>query len=132
MFSMQFVDLRMYRSPAIALWAAAIGLALTLGPHAACAALPDIDVSGFGTAGFAITDTDKATFVRSQAQPVGVDETGDVGLDSLLAVQATVHLSDMFSVTGQAMVRMTVLTSSTAPLWAWPTSTHRFFTAEPI
>ena len=103
----------MFRSPAIALWAAATGLALTLGPRAACAALPDIDVSGFGTAGFAITDTDKATFVRSQAQPVGVDETGDVGLDSLLAVQATVHLSDMFSVTGQAMVRR-LFTSSFA------------------
>lgn len=103
----------MYRSPAIALWAAAIALTLALGPRAACAALPDIDVSGFGTAGFAITDTDKATFVRSQAQPVGVDETGDVGLDSLLAVQATVHLSDMFSVTGQAMVRR-LFTSSFA------------------
>jgi hypothetical protein len=67
--------------------------------------MPDVDVSGFGTAGFAITDTSKATFVRSQEQPVGVDESGDVGLDSLLAVQATVHLSDMFSATGQAMVR---------------------------
>ena len=103
----------MYRSPAIATWAAAIVLALALGPRAARAALPDIDVSGFGTAGFAITDTDKATFVRSQAQPVGVDETGDVGLDSLLAVQATVHLTDMFSVTGQAMVRR-LFTSSFA------------------
>ena len=93
----------MYRSPPIA--AAIIALALALGPGTAGAVLPDIDVSGFGTAGFAITDTDKATFVRSQAQPVGVDDTGDVGLDSLMAVQATVHLSDMFSVTGQAMVR---------------------------
>src|SRR5581483_2100235 len=55
--------------------------------------------------GFAITDTSKASFVRSQEQPVGVDESGDVGLDSLLAVQATVHLSDMFSATGQVMVR---------------------------
>jgi hypothetical protein len=83
----------------------AAAIALALGSDAARAALPDIDVSGFGTAGFAITDTSKATFVRSQEQLVGVDETGDVGLDSLLAVQATVHLSDMFSVTGQAMVR---------------------------
>ena len=93
----------MYRSPAIT--TATIALVFGLGPGAAGAALPDIDVSGFGTAGFAITDTSKATFVRSQEQPVGVDESGDVGLDSLLAVQATVHLSDMFSATGQAMVR---------------------------
>jgi hypothetical protein len=93
----------MYRSPAIT--TATIALVFGLGPGAAGAALPDIDVSGFGTAGFAITDTSKATFVRSQEQPVGVDESGDVGLDSLLAVQATVHLNDMFSATGQAMVR---------------------------
>ena len=93
----------MYRSPAIT--TATIALVFGLGSGAAGAALPDIDVSGFGTAGFAITDTSKATFVRSQEQPVGVDESGDVGLDSLLAVQATVHLNDMFSATGQAMVR---------------------------
>jgi len=93
----------MYRSPAKT--TATLALALGLGPVAASAALPDVDVSGFGTAGFAITDTSKATFVRSQEQPVGVDESGDVGLDSLLAVQATVHLSDRFSATGQAMVR---------------------------
>ena len=94
----------MYRSPAMT--TATLALALGLGSGAADAVtLPDVDVSGFGTAGFAITDTSKATFVRSQLQPVGVDETGDVGLDSLLAVQATVRLSDMFSATGQAMVR---------------------------
>ena len=103
----------MYRSPAIAMWAAAIALALALGPRATRAALPEHRCQRLGTAGFAITDTDKATFVRSQAQPVGVDETGDVGLDSLLAVQATVHLTDMFSVTGQAMVRR-LFTSSFA------------------
>jgi hypothetical protein len=93
----------MCRSPAIT--AVTIALALSLGSGAAGAASPEIDVSGFGTAGFAITNTDKATFVRSQAQLVGADDTGDVGLDSLLAVQATVRLDEMFSATGQAMVR---------------------------
>ena len=93
----------MYRSPAIT--TAIVALAFALGSGSAGAAGPDVEVSGFGTAGFAITDTAKATFVRSQEQPVGVDETGDVGLDSLMAVQATVRLNDMFSATGQAMVR---------------------------
>ena len=93
----------MYRSPAIA--TAIVALAFALGSGSADAAGPDVEVSGFGTAGFAITDTAKATFVRSQEQPVGVDETGDVGLDSLMAVQATVRLNDMFSATGQVMVR---------------------------
>lgn len=69
------------------------------------AALPDIDVSGFGTAGYAITDSGKVEFGRSQFQPVGADEDGDVGVDSLIAVQATVHLTDMLSTTTQAMVR---------------------------
>jgi hypothetical protein len=97
----------MHRSPAIttAIKTAIIALLLGLASGTAAAAGPDVEVSGFGTAGFAITDSAKATFVRSQEQPVGVDETGDVGLDSLLAVQATVRLNDMFSATGQAMVR---------------------------
>jgi hypothetical protein len=69
------------------------------------AALPDIDVSGFGTAGFAFTDTSKAEFGRSQFQPVGANEQGDVGVDSLLGLQGTVHLNDKFSATAQAMVR---------------------------
>ena len=90
----------MCRSRAVT--AAVIVLACAPG---AAAALPEIDVSGFGTAGYAITDSGKVEFGRSQFQPDGADETGDVGVDSLLAVQATVHLTDMFSATGQAMVR---------------------------
>ena len=79
-------------------------IVLTCAPGAR-AALPDIDVSGFGTAGYAITDSSKVEFGRSQFQPAGADETGDVGVDSLLAVQATVHLTDMLSATTQVMVR---------------------------
>jgi hypothetical protein len=90
----------MCRSRAVT--AAVIVLACAPGARAA---LPDIDVSGFGTAGFAFTDTSKAEFGRSQFQPVGANEQGDVGVDSLFAVQATVHLNDMFSATTQAMVR---------------------------
>jgi len=80
-------------------------LALALCPMWAGAALPAIDVSGFGTGGFAITDTGKAEFGRAQEQPVGANSEGDVGLDSLLALQGTMHLNDMFSATVQAMVR---------------------------
>jgi hypothetical protein len=91
----------MCRSRAVA--AAIIVLACAPGARAA---LPDVDVSGFGTAGYAITDTGrKVEFGRSQFQGGGADEDGDVGVDSLLGVQATVRLTDMFSTTTQLMVR---------------------------
>lgn len=70
------------------------------------AALPEVDVSGFGTAGYVVTDTGgKVEFGRSQFQAGGADGNGDVAVDSLLAVQATVHLNEVFSTTAQAMVR---------------------------
>lgn len=91
----------MCRSRAVA--AAVVVLACAPGARAA---LPDVDVSGFGTAGYVITDTGrKVEFGRSQFQGGGADEDGDVAVDSLLGVQATVHLTDMFSTTTQAMVR---------------------------
>jgi hypothetical protein len=93
----------MYRSPARA--AASIMLALTLGSTWARAALPQIEVSGFGTGGFAITDNGKAEFGRVQQQTVGANNEGDVGVDSLFAVQGTVHLTDMLSATVQGTVR---------------------------
>jgi hypothetical protein len=93
----------MYRSPARS--AAAIMLALALCSTWARAALPPIDVSGFGTGGFAITDNGKAEFGRAQQQLVGANNEGDVGVDSLLALQGTVHLTDMFSATVQGVVR---------------------------
>ena len=85
--------------------ATSMSLVCALAALPASAALPDIDVSGFGTAGFAITDTGKAEFGRSQTLPTGANDEGDVGVDSLFAVQATVHLTDIFSATAQAMVR---------------------------
>jgi hypothetical protein len=79
--------------------------ALALCSTWASAALPPIDVSGFGTGGFAITDNGKAEFGRSQQQLVGANSEGDIGVDSLFALQGTVHLNDMFSATVQGMVR---------------------------
>ena len=81
---------------------AVVPLLLALGAGTAGAAT--FDVSGFGTAGFVITDTDKAEFVRG-SQPVGADSSGDVGVDSIAGVQATVHLTDAISGTTQVLLR---------------------------
>lgn len=93
----------MWRSRAVAAISTLLVFALAAAP--AGAALPEIDLSGFGTAGFVITDRSKAEFARSEFLPTGANDTGDVGVDSLFAVQGTVHLTDMLSATAQAMVR---------------------------
>jgi hypothetical protein len=82
---------------------AAVALALALSAGTASAA-PTFNVSGFGTAGLTITDTADAEFIRG-GQPTGADNTGDVGVDSLAGIQATVHLNDMISGTTQVMLR---------------------------
>ena len=82
---------------------AAVALALALSAGTASAA-PTFSVSGFGTAGLTITDTADAEFIRG-GQPTGADNTGDVGVDSLAGIQATVHLNDMISGTTQVMLR---------------------------
>jgi hypothetical protein len=71
---------------------------------AASAGEQTFEFSGFGTAGYAWSDTNKAQLVRD-SQPVGVDSGGDIGLDSLVAVQGTVHLTDTISGTTQVMFR---------------------------
>src|SRR5262245_5463457 len=81
---------------------AAVSLVMVLCAGTAGAAT--VDVSGFGTAGFTITDTDKADFVRG-SMPKGADSSGDVGLDSIAGVQATVHLTDKISGTSQMLLR---------------------------
>lgn len=91
------------RSPAVA--AAAVALGCSLASIRAYAALPQVDLSGFGTAGFAISDEGHAEFARAQQQMSGVNNQGDVGIDSLFGVQGNVHLSDTFSATTQAIVR---------------------------
>ena len=82
-----------------------LGLALALSPAWTSASALQVDISGFGTGGFAVTDTGKAEFGRFQQQPVGVNNEVDVGLDSLFALQGTVHLNDFLSATVQGMVR---------------------------
>jgi hypothetical protein len=81
---------------------ASVTLALALCAGTASAAT--FDVSGFGTAGIAFTDTDEAEFIRG-SQPVGADSNGDVGLDSIAGLQATVHLTDRISGTTQVLLR---------------------------
>ena len=62
------------------------------------------DFSGFGTAGFAWADTNKAEFVRG-SETSGIDRTGSANLDSLLGVQGTAHFSSSISATAQVMLR---------------------------
>jgi hypothetical protein len=77
---------------------------LLLALSAGTASAATFDVSGFGTAGFVITDTDKAEF-GSSSQPVGADSNGDVGVDSIGGVQATVHFTDKLSASTQVLLR---------------------------
>lgn len=79
-----------------------VALALTMCAGTAGAAT--VDVSGFGTAGFTITDTNDAQYVRG-SMPTGADSSGDVGLDSIAGIQATVHLTDRISGTAQVLLR---------------------------
>lgn len=88
-----------------AIAATSMSLVFALAALPASAALPDIDLSGFGTAGFAFTSTGKAEYARSQDFFTGANDEGDVGVDSLIAIQGTVHLTDMFSATAQVMAR---------------------------
>ena len=83
------------------LWAAA-PIALGLCVNTANAAT--FNVSGFGTAAFAISDTDKAEFVRDM-QVTGADSEGDVGVDSRAAVQVTAQLDERLSASVQLMLR---------------------------
>lgn len=62
------------------------------------------DVSGFGTAGFTVTDTDDAEYIRG-GQIVGAERRGNAGVDSLAGLQPTVHLSDRISGTAQLLLR---------------------------
>ncbi len=79
-----------------------VALALALCTGTAGAAT--VDVSGFGTAGFTITDTSDAQYVRG-SMPKGADSSGDVGLDSIAGVQATVHFTDRITGTAQVLLR---------------------------
>jgi Gram-negative porin len=64
----------------------------------------DVTVSGFGTAGFVITDTDDAEYIRS-GQGTGADDSGSVGVDSIAGLQSTIRLNDRVSGTAQVLFR---------------------------
>ena len=58
----------------------------------------DFSYSGFGTLGYAQTDTDLAQ-VSYSGQPEGIDEDGTFEFDSKLGLQATARFNDMFFAT---------------------------------
>jgi hypothetical protein len=87
-------------------------LAMTVCATAANAEGMTFDFGGFGTAGFAWADTNKAEFARD-TQPTGADRTGDIGLDSLVGVQGTVHLTSSASYAVRKVISPT--TDSTIP-----------------
>lgn len=77
--------------------------ALALGSHAAVAA-PDLTISGFGTAGYVATNTNKGEFRANGRQDKGATKSGDWGADSRLGLQANVTFNDMFSAVGQLYI----------------------------
>src|SRR5688572_29854238 len=81
-----------------------LAVALSLALCGGTAGAATVDVSGFGTAGIVFTDNDDAQFIRS-SQAEGADTGGDVGVDSIAGVQATVHLTDRISGTTQILLR---------------------------
>ena len=87
-------------------------LAMAVCAAAANAQGMTFDFSGFGTAGYTWADTNKAEFVRDR-QPKGADNTGDIGVDSLVGVQGTVHLNSSISATTQLIVRRSTSTDFT-------------------
>lgn len=66
------------------------------------AAAVDISYSGFSTAAFAKSDTDKAA-VGITAAPNGIDSDGTFETDSKVGVQVTAKFNDMFSATVQGV-----------------------------
>jgi hypothetical protein len=68
---------------------------------------PTITVSGFGTAAYTLSNTEDAEFARPN-QLNGVKKDAKSGPDSNFGIQATAKFNDMFSVTGQGLVRKVV------------------------
>lgn len=64
----------------------------------------EVNVSGFGTFGYARLNTDDAEFSRPN-QERGAGKTFKNGVDSNLGIQATSQLTENISVTGQVLVR---------------------------
>jgi hypothetical protein len=69
---------------------------------------PTISISGFGTAAYTVSNTEDAEFARPN-QLNGVKKDAKSGPDSNFGIQATAKFNDMFSVTGQGLVRKVVV-----------------------
>jgi hypothetical protein len=64
----------------------------------------EVNVSGFGTLGYARLNTNDAEFIRPN-QERGAGKTFKNGVDSNLGLQATSQLTEKISVTGQTLIR---------------------------
>lgn len=60
-------------------------------------------LSGYGTVGAVITDTNEAQFRSNFRQHHGADKSADVGVDSRLGVQGSVIFNETFSAVGQLL-----------------------------
>jgi len=94
----------------------AIALAVAAALPSAAGAI-DFSYSGFGTLGYAQTDTDLAQ-VGYSGMPEGVDEDGSFEFDSKLGLQVTARFNDMFFATVQG-VAYENLTSEWEPHLDW-------------
>ncbi len=94
----------------------AIALAVAAALPAAASAV-DFSYSGFGTVGYAQTDTDLAQ-VGYSGMPEGIDEDGSFEFDSKIGLQITARFNDMFSATVQG-VAYENLTSEWEPHLDW-------------
>jgi len=71
-----------------------------------------VTLTGFGTIGAAVTDTDDAQFRSTLQQARGADKTADFGVDSRLGLQANGRFNDIFSMTGQLPVSRRIAKSA--------------------
>lgn len=69
---------------------------------------PTITISGFGTAAYTASNSEDAEFIRPN-QLKGVKKDAKAGVDSNFGIQATAKFNNMFSVTGQGLVRKVVV-----------------------
>ncbi|MES2049190.1 MAG: hypothetical protein V4447_12380 [Pseudomonadota bacterium] len=80
---------------------------------------PTFTFSGFGTAALTQSNSDDAEFIRPN-QVRGVTTSAKNSVDSNFGFQATAKFNDMFSFTGQGLVRKIVTDDFTAELaWAF-------------
>ncbi|MBI3284414.1 MAG: porin [Burkholderiales bacterium] len=80
---------------------------------------PSITISGFGTAAVTHSNSEDADFIRPN-QAAGSRDNYRTGVDSNFGIQATAKFNDMFSFTGQGLVRKYVTDSVGAELaWAF-------------